>query len=81
MVRWMLSLAIGCVWTVAVVLWTVIFSAAGSWFAQTALMAVLFVLLISGIVLLLVGMRDLVRDFRHYLDMRTHKNDGMRLRP
>ena len=43
----------------------VTFSVEGSWFAQTGLTVMLMLLLIGGVVVLLVGVRDLVRDLWH----------------
>ena len=66
------------VWTrtsaVTFVLWAAAFSVDDSRLAQTGLIFILFLLLASGILLLAIGIRDLIRDFRHFLHVRSHKN-------
>jgi hypothetical protein len=53
------------------VLW-LIYSFDAPWFAQAALTVTLFLLLISGVLLLAAGFRDLARDFWHFLHARPH---------
>jgi hypothetical protein len=48
-----------------VVMWPLL-SADTSWIATTGLVATLVVMLIGGIVLLVLGASDLVRDMRHH---------------
>ena len=43
-----------------------------AWFAQAALTVALFGLLIGGVLLLAAGVRDLARDFWHFLHARPH---------
>jgi len=57
-----------------VVIWAAL-SGENSWVATIGLGAVLVLLLLGGVVLLVLGVRDLVRDVRHYLhDARSDKN-------
>jgi hypothetical protein len=57
----------------AVVLWVLSLVGEDTWFVKAALTGVLLLLLIAGVVLLLFGLRDLIRDFRHLLQERSHK--------
>ena len=57
---------------VVVVGWAAL-SANGSWFVTIGLSALLILLLIGGIALLALGVRDLVRDMRHHLHARSEK--------
>ena len=59
--------------TVALVLWALSFAADERWFVKAALIVILILLLVTGIVLLLLGLRDLARDLRHLLHERSHK--------
>jgi membrane protein required for beta-lactamase induction len=58
---------------VGLVLWAA-FSRDSAWFAQAALTVILMLLFVSGILLLGLGARDLIRDFRHFLQARSHKD-------
>jgi membrane protein required for beta-lactamase induction len=63
------------VWTrasaAAVALWLV---SEDSWIAATGVFVMLGFLFIVGLVLLAVGIRDLLRDFRRFLRARSHDN-------
>jgi hypothetical protein len=59
--------------TTALVLWGLSFVADDTWFVKTALTVILALLLVTGILLLGLGLRDLARDFRHMLHKRLHK--------
>jgi hypothetical protein len=54
-------------------LWLV-FSGDDSWLATAGLTVLLISLLVGGVFLLLLGIRDLIRDFRRFLQARSHKN-------
>ena len=58
---------------VTFVLWAA-FSATDSWIAETSLTFILILLLIGGIFLVVLGIRDLIRDFRHFLHARSDKD-------
>ena len=66
------------VWTGASALTFVlcaIFAGENFWLAQTGLFFILILLLVSGVFLLLLGIKDLIRDFRHFLQIRSHHNN------
>jgi hypothetical protein len=54
-------------------LWVATLTAADSWIAQTGLTFVLIILLVGGIVLFVLGIRDLIRDFRRFLRLRSER--------
>ena len=58
---------------VALVLWAA-FSKDSAWVAQAGLTVILMLLFVSGLLLLALGARDLIRDFRHFLRVRSHKD-------
>jgi len=53
--------------------WVATLTAADSWIAQTGLTLVLIILLVGGIVLFVLGIRDLIRDFRRFLRLRLER--------
>ena len=55
------------------VLWAATLTAADSWIAQTGLTLILVILLAGGILLFVLGIRDLIRDLRHFLRVRSEK--------
>jgi len=56
---------------------TVGLPADSAWIAQAGLTLILFSLLVGGVFLLILGARDLMRDFHHFLQARSHENsDG-----
>ena len=55
-----------------IVLWAAL-SGESSWIATVGLSALLILLLLGGIVLLVLGVRDLARDLRHHLHARSEK--------
>jgi hypothetical protein len=44
-----------------------------NWLAKTALLVVLILLLVTGVVILSLGLHDLARDLRHSVQARSHK--------
>lgn len=58
---------------VAFFLWATL-SGADSWIAQTGVTFVLILLLVGGILLIVIGIRDVIRDFRRFLHERSHKD-------
>jgi len=44
-----------------------------NWLAKTALLVVLVLLLVTGVVILSLGLRDLAHDLRHSVQARSHK--------
>jgi hypothetical protein len=58
---------------VTMVLFVANLSAASSWFVTTGLIVILAILLVGGILLLVLGIRDLIRDFRRFLRPRSEK--------
>jgi hypothetical protein len=56
-----------------IVLWAAL-SGDSSWIATIGLSALLILLLLGGIVLLVLGVRDLARDLRHHFHVRSEKN-------
>jgi hypothetical protein len=69
--------AICILWTRAsaamLALWVWPMAPADSWIAELGIASFLILLLVGGIVLLTAAIRDLVRDFRHFLDSRPEK--------
>jgi hypothetical protein len=59
---------------VTVMLWAISLLAGDTWFAKAALTVSLLLLLITGLGLLALGVRDLFRDLRHILHARLHKD-------
>ncbi len=57
---------------VVVILWAAL-SADSPWFAQAGLTIILMLLLVGGILLLVFGTRDLIRELRHSLHAGSHK--------
>jgi hypothetical protein len=55
------------------VLWAVTLTAGKSWLAQAGLTLILVILLIGGILLFVFGIRDLIRDLRRFLRVRSEK--------
>ena len=55
---------------------TVGLSADTAWIAQAGLTLILFSLLVMGVLLLILAARDLMRDFHHFLQARSHKNSN-----
>jgi hypothetical protein len=62
-----------CASGATLILWATTLTAADSWIAQTGLTLVLVILLVGGIVLFVLGIRDLIRDFRRFLRLRSEK--------
>jgi hypothetical protein len=48
-------------------------TAADSWIAKTGLTIALLILLTGGTLLFSLGIRDLIRDLRHFLRLRSEK--------
>jgi hypothetical protein len=61
------------------VLWALSFTATDSWIAETGLTLLLILLLVGGIFLLVVGIRDLIRDVRRFLRVRSEKKSDVSL--
>jgi hypothetical protein len=57
---------------IGVILWTAL-SADSPWFAQAGLTIILILLLAGGILLLVLGTRDFIRDLRQSLHAGSHK--------
>ena len=51
-----------------------VFSSSDSSVAEFGITFILGLLLVSGVLLLALGIRDLIRDLRHYLDSNSHNN-------
>ena len=58
---------------VTLVLWAATITAADSWLAETGLTLIMVILLIGGILLFVLGIRDLIRDLRRFLRLRSEK--------
>ena len=57
---------------VVVIVWAALW-ADSPWFAQAGLTIILMLLFLGGILLLVLGTRDLIRDLRHSLHAGSHK--------
>jgi hypothetical protein len=58
----------------AMILWAAVFNVVDTWIAYIGLMLLLVLLLFGGILLLVTGLRDVVRDLRHSLHVRSEKD-------
>ena len=72
----------GWITTSAVTVMTVIFAVVlygeQSWVATVGLMTLLVLLLLGGLALLIVGIKDAIRDFLRYLHARSESNGHLR---
>ena len=55
------------------VVWAATLTGADSWIAETGLTLILVILLAGGILLFVLGIRDLIRDLWHFLRVRSEK--------
>ena len=58
----------------AMILWAAVFNAVDTWIAYIGLILLLILLLFGGILLLVAGLRDVVRDLRRSLHVRSEKD-------
>ena len=62
-----------CTFSMALISGVLSLGAGDNWLARTALVVFLVLLLVTGIVLLFLGLRDLARDLHHPVQARSHK--------